>query len=348
LCEARRKLDEGIVKAVNQKNLAAYAQEAAQDTWLGHRLFAVDGSKRTLPRKVLACGYPLPSDTAHDPQGLLSCLYHLPSHLPGDCDLVAHANERRCSLRHLAVLEAHDVVGYDRGYFSYRLLPQHCTTGIHAIFRLQDSGFKEIQAFFTSPDTDRTVTLCPSARLQRELRKTAPELDPIPLTLRLLKYEQAGTVFCLGTTLVDPQHRYPLHAFMAVYHARWGIEELYKVSKRIFMIEAFHARTERGVQQELFAQFVLITMNRLFANRADGELNPEARATRSTHPPESTTPGPVSRVMRRLKTNVKHSLHVVTRSLEELLLLHGQMKTAVHRAFDSIVRQYQRVRPGRS
>jgi len=347
-CEARRKLDEGIFQAVNRKILDAYAPVVAQHTWLGHRLFAVDGSKLNLPRELLACGYPLPSETAHYPQGLLSCLYHLPSHLPWDFDLVAHANERRCALRHLAVLAANDVVVYDRGYFSYRLLHQHCTTGIHAIFRLQDSGFKEIQAFFTSSDTDRTVTLCPSARLQRDLRKTAPELAPIPLTLRLLKYEKAGTVFCLGTTFVDPQHRYPLHELMAVYHARWGIEELYKVSKRIFVIEDFHARTERGVKQELFAHFVLITMNRLFANRADGELNPAAPATRSTLPSEWPTPEPISNVLRRLKANVKHSLHVVTRSLEELLLLHGQMKTVVHRVFASIVRQYQRVRPGRS
>ena len=51
---------------------------------------------------------------------------------------------------------------------------------------------------------------------------------------------------------------------------------------------------------------------------------------------------------RTLKTNFKHCLHVFARSLEELLLLHDRMKTAVHRTFASIVSQYQRVRPGRS
>jgi hypothetical protein len=60
---------------------------------------------------------------------------------------------------------------------------------------------------------------------------------------------------------------------MDVYHGRWGIEELYKVSKHIFIVEDFHAKNERGVKQELFAHFVLITMNRLFANRADTEIN---------------------------------------------------------------------------
>lgn len=66
---------------------------------------------------------------------------------------------------------------------------------------------------------------------------------------------------------------------MDVYPGRWGIEELYKVSKRIFIVEDFHAKTERGVKQELFAHFVLITMNRLFANRADSELNPPQPST---------------------------------------------------------------------
>ncbi len=113
----------------------------AQDTWRGHRVFAVDGSKLNLPRALRACGYSLPSDNAHYPQGLLSCLYHLTSQLPWDFDLVAHGNERRCAMQHLTVLAPNDVVVYDRGYFSYVLLHQHAQTGIHAICRLQDSGF---------------------------------------------------------------------------------------------------------------------------------------------------------------------------------------------------------------
>ena len=347
-CEARHKLDAGIFKAVNRTILDAYAPEASRDTWLGHRVFAVDGSKLTLPRTLLAEGYTLPSDTAHYPQGLVSCLYHLTSQLPWDFDLVAHGNERRCATQHLTVLEPNDVVVYDRGYFSYVLLHQHAQAGIHALFRLQDSGFKEIREFFASPDTDTTVTLYPAARTQRDIRTADPNFDIIPLSLRLMKYEMAGTRFCLGTTLVDPQQQYPLQEFMDVYHARWGVEELYKVSKRLFMIEDFHARTERGVKQELFAHFVLITMNRLFANRANCALNPEDSASEPMAPPGSSLSRAFTGARRTLKTNFKHCLHVFARSLEDLLFLHGQVKTAVHRAFDSIVGQYQKVRPGRS
>ena len=347
-CEARTKLDEAIFKTVNRNILDAYAAEVAQDTWWRHRVFAVDGSKLTLPRALRADGYAVPSDNAHYPQGLLSCLYHLKSHLPWDFDLVAHGNERRCAMQHLTVLEPNDVVVYDRGYFSYVLLHQHWTAGIHAVFRLQDSGFQEIQAFFASPATDRTVTLYPAARTQRDIREAAPTLAIIPLRLRLLKYEMAGTIFCLGTTLVDPSQQYPLQAFRELYHARWGIEELYKVSKRLFLIEEFHAKTERGVKQELFAHFVLITMNRLFANQADRDLNPVEPAAEPMASPGSSTAGAVTEAMRTLKTNFKHGLHVFGRNLEDLLVLHTQMQTAVQRAFESIVRHYYKVRPGRA
>ncbi len=148
--------------------------------------------------------------------------------------------------------------------------------------------------------------------------------------------------------MVAPSHRYPIQAFTEVYHARWGVAELYKVSKRLIEVEEFHAKTERGVKQELFAQFVLITMNRLFATQAETELNADTGSTSAISPLGSVTPEDGPRPLQRLKTNVKHGLHVLTRSLEALLLLHAQVKTEVQRAFASIVGHYQRVRPGRS
>ena len=68
-----------------------------------------------LPRPLLAAGYALPSEQAHYPQGLLSCLYRLHSKLPVDFDLLAHGNERAAALAHLQALAPPDVVVYDRG-----------------------------------------------------------------------------------------------------------------------------------------------------------------------------------------------------------------------------------------
>lgn len=337
-CAARQKLDEGVFKCANQTILAAYADDADRYAWRGHRLFAIDGSKINLPRALLAGGYVTPTPGAHYPQGLVSCLYQLKSRLPFDFDLVSHADERRCALAHLNVLELDDVVVYDRGYFSYRLLLRHLETGIHAIFRLHDGSAGAVAGFMAGSQTEAKVTIKPASKARAERRSHDPGLELGPLPLRLLKYEIGGTRFCLGTTLLDA-HRYPLHELMDVYHSRWGIEELYKISKRLFCVEDFHAKTERGVKQELFAHFVLITLNRLFANRADSELN-SGPGSPAFDPDEATSP--------QRKTNFKHCMHVLERSLEELLLLHQQMTSVVQRVFRSILARHQRVRPNRS
>jgi hypothetical protein len=336
-CAARRKLDEAVFKCANQKILAAYVADASRYGWLGHRLFAVDGSRINLPRQLLACGYSTPATGAHYPQGLLSCLYQLKSRLPFDFDLVSHANERLSAIRHLEVLQKDDVVIYDRGYFSYLLLLRHSQAGIHGIFRLQENSSSAIKAFFASPETDIQITLRPSSQARNELRSQYPDLDVIPLKLRLLKYKIGDSIFCLGTTLLDPD-RYPLRDFIDVYHGRWGIEELYKVSKRIFTIEDFHAQTERGVKQEIFAHFVLLTLNRLFANRADIELNPGGAST-------SSSPG---HACPDRQTNFKNCIHVLDRGLEELLLTHHRVRGAVHRLLRNILTRHQRIRPNRS
>ena len=63
---------------------------------------------------------------------------------------------------------------------------------------------------------------------------------------------------------------------------------------------------------------------------------------------ESTEHDPSTGSTPRIQTNFKHCIHILQRSLEELLLLTTEMQTAVQRAFDAIVWQYQTVRPGRS
>jgi hypothetical protein len=336
-CAARQKLDETVFKCANQKILAAYAPDASGYLWLGHRLFAVDGSKINLPRQLLACGYVTPAQNAHYPQGLLSCLYQLKSQLPFDFDLASHANERRSARRHLEVLQAGDIVVYDRGYFSYVMLHRHVQTGIHAIFRLQENSFSAIKAFFASSQTDIQITWLPSTQTQAEIRSQYPDLEILPLNLRLLKYRIGDSLFCLGTTLLDA-NRYRLPEFIDAYHGRWGIEELYKVSKRIFLIEDFHGKTERGVKQELFAHFVLITLNRLFANRTDIELNAGMASP-------FLSPGPA---LPARQTNFKNCIHVLNRGLEELLLLHQRIQGVVQRIFTTILGRHQRVRPNRS
>jgi len=341
-CAARKKLDESIFKCVNSRILEAYAPERSRYTWRDHRLFAVDGSKITLPRTLVKDGYGLPSKQAQYPQGLVSCLFEIRSRLPFDFDLVARSGERSCALKHMQLLQKNDVLVYDRGYFSYVMLHHHTQSGVHAIFRLQESSSSEIERFVASNETDRIATILPSDSGRTKIRKKYPHLDIVPLKMRLMKYEVQGSQYCLGTTLTEPEQRYPLQDFMDVYHSRWGVEELYKVSKRVIVVEDFHAKTERGVKQELFAHFALITMNRLFANQSDLELNDCDPSSPKLEPSGENLS---SEETRRVQTNFKNCIHVLERNLEQLVLLQARFRTVIQSVFAAVTRRHQTIRP---
>ncbi len=91
------------------------------------------------------------------------------------------------------------------------------------------------------------------------------------------------------------------------------------------MIERFHARSERGVSQELYANFVMVTATRLMTNETDGEINGS---------PDGD--GPPKRV------NFKHAAAAVFRNFEALAF--AQTET-VSRIVDDVAALWQRERP---
>ena len=199
ICRARAKVSEEVFLRIHRAVLAAGPPDPPHSLWLGHRAFAVDGSKLNLPRPLVASGYRTPSPTADYPQGLLSCLYRLHTRLPIDFGLHAHADERRAARLHLDALAPGDVVVYDRGYYSFALLHAHAERGLHAVFRLQGNANTAFKAFIQSDRHEAVVTLAPTA----EARCQQPAADWRPLRVRLVKYTVGQTVFSLATTLLD-------------------------------------------------------------------------------------------------------------------------------------------------
>ena len=157
---ARAKVDEAIFKSLHAEIL----KRAGSSQWKGHRVFAVDGSKINLPRPLLRAGYRLPQERAHYPQGLLSCLYELTPKLPIDFDLHAHGDERAAALAHLPALAVGDVVVYDRGYYSYRVLLAHAERGVHPLFRLQRNARQPEPRSTTSSREASRMSSSPSPR----------------------------------------------------------------------------------------------------------------------------------------------------------------------------------------
>ena len=207
--------------------------------------------------QLIRAGYKTPSDNAHYPQGTVSCLYELKSKIPVDFDLSKQGDERTMALSHLDSLSETDVVVYDRGYYSYDMLQEHIKHRIHPIVRLNKPACRVVEAFANSDNIDVVVQIIPYQLKHTSLPAHDQKPDYQALALRLVKYDAGGTSYILGTTLWD-QKKYSIEQLSTVYHSRWGIEELYKISKQLMKVEDFHAQSERGAKQELFAHFNLI------------------------------------------------------------------------------------------
>lgn len=347
ICEARQKLPATIFTVLNRSILFEREQSNALPLWCGHRVFAVDGSKINVPHELLSQGYRAPNKGQYYPQGLMSTAYHLGSGLIYDC-LLSKGSERCSVIEHMDTLLAGDVLVLDRGYFSYLVL--YCATkkGIHLICRLQSGSMnKEIQAFWESELMDTTITYKPSYHVERALKKQGHKLDFNPIKLRLFKYKIGDELYVCATTLIGKQ--YPLSEFPRVYHGRWGIEELYKISKQFVQVEDFHGKSERGVKQELYGHVLLINIARIFELESNKQLPPPSinDAQKETKLKESYWQDFCGEIQ-RMKVNFKNCLLVIGRFLEKLLLsIEPEKFSWLSKILSSISRVRQRVRAGR-
>jgi len=347
LCEARQKLPPEIFKLLNKNIVSAYAQEEPLKLWHGHHVFAVDGSKINLPRELINYGYKAPNKYQHYPKGLMSTLYHLGSGFIFDGILSNDKSERHCLLSHMNVLSPDDILVLDRGYFSYLVLYKVIEKGLHLICRIQSGNVnKAIQSFLDSNEVDGVITYEPSGVVLHEIKKQGFTIKSKPIKLRLMKYMIDDEVYLCATTLFDSK-RYPLGDFSSTYHARWGIEELYKISKEFVEIEDFHGQTENTVQQECYAHLLLINIARIFESQAKKNLPPPTEASSKAEGRDSYWQDFCGDI-KRLKINFKNCLLVVGRHLINLFLPTIFLKKDyLDKIIKGISRLKQKIRPGR-
>ena len=212
--------------------------------------------------------YNLPCSHAFYPQGSISCLYRLKSRIAYDYSLVNTMNEQREALKHLKTLKTDDVVVYDRGYLSYPLIYKHDELSIDCIFRLKKQSFKMIDKFISSDCKDEIVEVIPSQKSYAKIKKKYNFItNRKSIKMRLIKYKIKNKEYYLGTTILD--NKITIEDYAQVYHARWGHEEFYKSFKNQLKAIDFHGKTEVFIQQEIYAGFNILALNRIISNNLE-------------------------------------------------------------------------------
>ena len=174
------------------------------------------------------------------------------------------------------------------------------------------------------------VSAVPKEHPRARLRAAFPGRRIDPVDLRLVRYTHRDSEYVLATTLADTG-KYTLGDLSDLYHGRWGIEELFRISKTVIAVDEFHSRTERGIRQELYAHFNLIAMTRLLSNRGDGLLE-DRRETGAE----------------KMTVNFKNALAIMAANLEELVLMRAAVlaETVTWMAQRALAVR-SRLRPGR-
>ena len=274
--KARAKLSHAAFERMHRDAVKlAYAAWPANDsyTWQGLSVFAIDGSKYSLPasdalRRAFdpdsGLGQP---GKGHYPQCLVSTACDVFRRLPvaRTVQPVALANEREEAKALLPRIPKGGILLFDRGYPSYDLiayLTRHYPG--YWVFRCPArSTFAAVEGFVRSGTAEAAITLAP------------PGAKPIALrAIRMTNPD--GELSVLLTNLPD-EPRFAAPAVIELYFRRWAVELQYRDEKTSLDIETFHSETENGILQELFAILVMAVIARTLAVlMTDPDRDPKA------------------------------------------------------------------------
>ena len=229
--------------------------------WSGLNIIAIDGSKYRLPatekmRLTFQPNSGLQKGKGHYPQALVSTAYDVCRRIPVARTVApSNGSERVAALQIIPVLPRFSVVVLDRGYPSYEMfLAMAREANLDFLFRCPTSStFPAVMKFMRERQTDTVLRIEPSYEFRRRQKQSGGD----PVLVRAIKVEtRGGKTSLLLTSLMDST-TYPTEKIIALYEYRWAIEDYYRNEKTHLEIEAFHARTQNGVMQEMFAAAIM-------------------------------------------------------------------------------------------
>jgi hypothetical protein len=248
--EARQKIKWEAFREMFDFTVSTYYTNNPIKRWHGLRVFAVDGSKLSLPndKSLLAYFGGLGPDK-QSPTAQGSALYDVLNDLVADARIesiaVSEQALARLHIDHLQDMisfeEWRELVIFDRGYASIELIRALLARKIHYVMRVRSK-------FSTAIDS----LGCGSHVI--ELGRGEGRVP-----VRVIKFRlSSGEIETLITDLVDT--KYGTKTFKALYFKRWPIETKYDRLKNKLEIENFSARLVDNIRQDFFATMVMTNL----------------------------------------------------------------------------------------
>jgi hypothetical protein len=275
----------------------------AKYLWHGMSVFAIDGSKFTLPASEEIRAHFDPDSglqnvgKGHYPQALISTAFDVFRRIPVARTVMPNNTSERKEAMTMLARMPRGVVLFDRGYPSYEfiLYMMKNYTG-HFLFRCPASStFPAVESFLASGADDGIIEIAPSDTYRSKLSAVARR-ELSSLTVRVVRVILPnGETAVYLTDLLDST-TFSCEEMADLYRRRWEVETHYRDEKVHLDVEIFHTRGVNGIHQELFAVAIMAVIARtlmaLSMELASDDEEPAATAPASSAKSRCTKPEP--------------------------------------------------------
>jgi Transposase DDE domain len=281
--QARRKLKASAFEALNDRLLPSLNEHWPESRWRGLRLVAADATTLRLPNNPQTqAEFGIQADPTGQPFVMARALglYSTASGRMLKAALAGYkAAERELLVPLLPSLNQDDLLILDRGFPAVWLFALLQQQGLHFLARIDGGQWPEVEAFAKSGLMEQTVTRPVGRDTRRSARALGVESLPDQATFRLVRVcLPNGNEQILATSLTDGE-TYPTADFAELYHARWGIEEAFKLLKHRLLIEQFSGESPEAIRQDFHAKIFTANLAEAMAHSAHQHL-PDEKAAR--------------------------------------------------------------------
>lgn len=267
-CQQRRKLKPVFFQDWNDTLVSSYYRNTRgqKKMWRGFRVFAIDGTKLSLPNTPALrqhFGYSTNQHGTKSATARASVLYDVLNKLVVNsrlCPLEEAERTTACDL--IPFLDKDDLLLLDRGYPSFMLFyllinRQDC----HFVMRTQANFSKVVDEFRSSGKKDETVTLRATYKAINGLRNQGVEIpSETEVKVRLVRIRlDDGQDEILITNLYDTK-AYTRPVLKELYFLRWPVETTYGYLKNELQVECFSGISPISIEQDFYANIFVFNL----------------------------------------------------------------------------------------
>lgn len=246
--------------------------------WKGFRLLAVDGSRLTLPSTEELKNYYGETKNQINTgvvQARVSVLYDVLNKYVLDGILSPLSNgEVVSAIKHLEHTKAKDLIIYDRGYPSFRLIYEHFSRSLDFVIRAKKDFNNEVIDFYASGLESKIIKIYPGKNTKITDKSYGYKTFE---TVRLIKVTLSnGEDEILITSLLDTE-KYPSVIFKSLYFKRWSIETFYDEFKTKLKVENFSGYSKQSILQDFYAALFVSNIQTMLVEEINEELRNESK-----------------------------------------------------------------------